>query len=345
MKTIKPIQGQTYMGYYYNDSNEEHVIEGICRKYDDEMILVNERGAWVPFEKLNENSYPTEPLAEDIIRETIHHYLYEDVKISSTQLMDLFENGSNTEISTLYGAVKEQTVDALESLGINPEDLDDETAALLIQAIEDGTDDSEEVPGLPDSEQPEEATAVEDTIEDTVDETVPEESGNIASELQDELDDELQLTESIRLTEISNEQYITLLNNKEQLHKIVGSVESKAVGDEASAWNWYKLLGPLNVNSQGRKMIIDKITVIANKAHQRALKAREATKDPAYKDKLPQLQKIVQTDTAYYEDLKKIQQYLATAPTPQEVAEIERAGGTKLTVDQLADFLRLKQMA
>lgn len=320
MKTIKPIQGQTYMGYYHNDSNEEHVIEGICRKYSDEMVLVNERGAWVPFAKLNENSYPTPPLAEDILRKAVRHYLYEDVQITKEQLIDLFENGSDAEIQTLYEATKEDITIALDALGINAEDLDDET----LNAIEDAVindelevpEETEEVAGIPDSAQP----AVESDVEETVEEQ-PEDS------LGEELDQELELVESSnRFREMNASQFSTFLQNGKKVIQIAKLARGNNNGP-AATWNWFKYLGPINMTTAHRQKFIQAATSTIEKA----TAAINAGK----------VENTEEVET-YIESLRAVQQYIALGPTPEEAEEQDTS--RVLTADQLGDKLILKKL-
>lgn len=141
MKALQPIYGQTYIGYYLNALNEEREISGVCKSYHGTPVLVNERGEWVPFEKLSEESYLTPPFVEPRLRESVRRFLREE--IDREKFLDKLESLSDDEQEELMTSLLTTVEADAENAEENGEIVADEVATEIESWIE-GEDVAEE---------------------------------------------------------------------------------------------------------------------------------------------------------------------------------------------------------
>lgn len=141
MKTLQPIYGQTYVGYYLNALTEECEISGVCKNYHGTPVIVNEKGEWVPFEKLTEDSYLTPPFVEPRLRESVRRFLREE--IDKGKFLDKLESLSDDEQEDLMTSLL-TAVEADAETGQDNDDIIADEVASEIESWVAGEDVSEE---------------------------------------------------------------------------------------------------------------------------------------------------------------------------------------------------------
>lgn len=151
MEHLQPVHGQKYVGYY-TKRGTEYMLEGICKRYQDGAVLVNENGEWVPFDQLTEESYPVLPLVEARIRKKTRRFLREE--IDKDKFLDKLESLPDDQQEDLMTALL-ATVEADAEEGDNNDDIVADEVASELEAWVTGEPVEEE-------EGDEEVTVTED---------------------------------------------------------------------------------------------------------------------------------------------------------------------------------------
>jgi hypothetical protein len=229
MKTLQPIYGQTYVGYYLNALTEEREISGVCKNYHGTPVLVNEKGEWVPFEKLTEDSYPTPPFVEPRLRESVRRFLREEID-------------------------KEKFLDKLESLS---DDEQEELMTSLLSTVEADAENAEENGEIVADEVANEIEAWV-TGEEVEEETTVEVTNDVKNSVTSSLDES-----SKRLDEATLQDLVTLVQNVyDPSQKTPSSSKGidmlqnlmKRCGSDMN--KWFAHFGPLDMPEEGKNKLI-----------------------------------------------------------------------------------------
>lgn len=281
MKTLQPIYGQSYVGYYSNALTEECEISGVCKSYHGAPVLVNEKGEWVPFEKLTEESYITPPFVEPRLRESVRRFLREE--IDKEKFLDKLKSLSDEEQEDLMTSLLSTVEADAEGAEQNGEIVADEVAT-EIESWVSGEETGKETDKETDKETEEETEPAE--VSNTVKETV-------VSSLDES---------STRFNEATLKDLVTLINNvydpsqkTPQTSKGINLLLNmmKRFGSDMN--KWYEHFGPLDMPEDARNRIIVYI-------EKKILPAIEET----HPEVIPAL--------------SVLQKYVGAGPTPQESA-------------------------
>lgn len=238
MKTLQPIYGQSYVGYYSNALTEECEISGVCKSYHGAPVLVNEKGEWVPFEKLTEESYITPPFVEPRLRESVRRFLREE--IDKEKFLDKLKSLSDEEQEDLMTSLLSTVEADAEGAEQNGEIVADEVAT-EIESWVSGEETGKE------------------TDKETEEETEPAEVSNTVKEtVVSSLDES-----STRFNEATLKDLVTLINNvydpsqkTPQTSKGINLLLNmmKRFGSDMN--KWYEHFGPLDMPEDARNRII-----------------------------------------------------------------------------------------